>query len=375
MPRRPGWRREGRRRSFRYLDESGRRIRDPEIVERLDALAIPPAWTDVWIAPSARAKVQATGIDAAGRKQYRYHDAFRARQEEAKYEKLIRFAERLPDFRAAIDEHMSLDPLDELRVCAVAARVINLAWFRIGNERHTRRSHTYGVMTLRKSHVTVSGNRIRFRFPTKGRARVRTALVDEELADSLRALVRTPGPRLFRYESEGELRNLNDRRLNEYVKEFMGEEFSCKDFRTWGGTLTAAIALAERGPAVGDGGEADSRGGDAPGRRAAGEHAGGCARLLRVARGRRAVSRRPNDRRFSPGQFTGRLGAEYRPRSGGARDAFAAPILADTHQPQGRVELPRRFRVRRRNSWPGRRCSFATTAALKWTRARVQFCG
>src|SRR5262249_48885024 len=249
MPRRPGWTREGRRRPFRYLDESGRRIRDPEIVDRLDALAIPPAWTDVWIAPGPRAKVQATGIDAAGRKQYRYHDAFRARQEEAKYEKLIRFAERLPDFRQAIDEHMSRDPLDGLHVCAVAARLINVAWFRVGNERHTKRSRTYGVTTLRKSHVTVRGNRIRFRFVTKGKARVRTALVDEELADAVRALLQTPGPRLFRYESEGELRNLNDRRLNEYLKEFMGEEFSCKDFRTWGGTLTAAVALAERGPA------------------------------------------------------------------------------------------------------------------------------
>jgi DNA topoisomerase-1 len=249
MPRRPGWTREGRRRPFRYLDEQGRRIRDPEIVERLDALAIPPAWRNVWIAPGARAKVQATGIDAAGRKQYRYHDAFRARQEEAKYEKLIRFAEGLSEFRATIDEHMSREPLDELHVCAVAARLINVAWFRVGNERHMKRSRTYGVTTLRKSHVKIRGNRIHFRFMAKGKACVRTALVDEELAESLRALLRTPGPRLFRYESEGELRNLNDRRLNEYLKEFMGEEFSCKDFRTWGGTLTAAIALAERGPA------------------------------------------------------------------------------------------------------------------------------
>jgi DNA topoisomerase-1 len=248
MPRRPGWTREGRRRPFRYLDEQGRRIRDPEIVERLDALAIPPAWRNVWIAPGARAKVQATGIDAAGHKQYRYHDAFRARQEEAKYEKLIRFAEGLSEFRATIDEHMSREPLDELHVCAVAARLINVAWFRVGNERHMKRSRTYGVTTLRKSHVKIRGNRIHFRFMAKGKACVRTALVDEELAESLRALLRTPGPRLFRYESEGELRNLNDRRLNEYLKEFMGEEFSCKDFRTWGGTLTAAIALAERGP-------------------------------------------------------------------------------------------------------------------------------
>ena len=124
-----------------------------EVIERLDALAIPPAWKEVWISASARSKLQATGVDAAGRKQYRYHEAFRAKQEEAKYEKLIRFAERLPDLRLALGEHMTRDPLDELRVCAVAVRLINLAWFRVGSDRHTKRSRTFGVTTLRKSHV------------------------------------------------------------------------------------------------------------------------------------------------------------------------------------------------------------------------------
>ena len=249
MPRRPGWTREGKRRPFRYFDTAGRRIRDPETIERLDALAIPPAWKDVWIAPGPRAKLQATGIDAAGRKQYRYHDAFRAKQEEAKYEKLISFAERLPDLRLAMGEHMTHDPLDELRVCAMAIRLINLAWFRIGSEKHTKRSRTYGVTTLRKSHVRVRGTRVRFRFAAKGRVKVRSAFVDAELAESIRAALTTPGPRLFRYQSaeDGTLCDLSAWRLNEYVKEFMGEDFSCKDFRTWGGTLTAAIALAEKG--------------------------------------------------------------------------------------------------------------------------------
>jgi len=202
---------------------------------------------------SPRSKLQATGVDAAGRKQYRYHDAFRAKQEEAKYEKLIRFAERLPDLRLALGEHMTRDPLDELRVCAVAVRLINLAWFRVGSDRHTKRSRTFGVTTLRKSHVSVRGTRVRFTFKAKGRVQVRTALVDVELAEAIRELLKAPGSRLFRYEDEGVLRNLTDRRLNEYVKEFMGEDFSCKDFRTWGGTLTAAIELAERGPVEGVG--------------------------------------------------------------------------------------------------------------------------
>jgi DNA topoisomerase-1 len=250
MTRRPGWTREGRRRPFRYLDSSGRRIRDRETIERLDALAIPPAWKDVWISPSPRAKLQATGTDAAGRKQYLYHATFRAKQEEAKYDKLIRFAERLPDLRLAMGEHMMRDPLDELHVCAVAVRLINLAWFRIGTEKHSKRSRTYGVTTLRKSHVSVRGSRVSFRFAAKGRIKVRSALVDAELAESVRVLLKTPGPRLFRYRPDdgGGFCDLTSHRLNDYVKEHMGDDFSCKDFRTWGGTLSAAIALAEHEP-------------------------------------------------------------------------------------------------------------------------------
>jgi DNA topoisomerase I len=245
------WTRKGTRRPFRYFDAKGRRIRDPEILERLDALAIPPAWKDVRIAPGPRAKLQAVGIDSAGRKQYRYHPEFRARQEAAKYEELIRFAEKLPDLRLAMGEHLTRDPLDPLRVCAVAIRLINLAWFRVGSDRHTNRPRTYGVTTLNKSHVKVRADRVTFRFHAKGRVQVRTAVIDTELADSIRALLAAPGRRLFRYEVDGELWNLSSRKLNEYVQEFMGEDFSCKDFRTWGGTLTAAIAFAERGPVEG----------------------------------------------------------------------------------------------------------------------------
>jgi DNA topoisomerase-1 len=242
------WTRAGTRRPFRYFDANGRRIRDPATIERLESLAIPPAWKDVKVSPAPRAKLQATGVDSAGRRQYLYHPDFRARQEAAKFQELIRFAEKLPDLRLAMGEHLTRDPLDPLYVCAVAIRLINLTWFRVGSDRHTKRSHTYGVTTLRKSHVRVRGTRVTFRFRTKGKAQVRTALVDSELAVAVRTLLDTPGSRLFRWESDGELCNLTGRRLNDYVQEYMGEEFSCKDFRTWGGTLIAAIALAERGP-------------------------------------------------------------------------------------------------------------------------------
>jgi DNA topoisomerase-1 len=248
MPSRLTWTRKGTRRPFRYFDAQGNRIRDPVVIARLDSLAIPPAWKDVWIAPTARAKLQAVGIDSAGRRQYRYHADFRAQQEAAKYDELIRFAEKLPDLRLAMGEHLTRDPLDPLHVCAVAIRLINLAWFRVGSDRHTKRSRTYGVTTLNKSHVKVRGTRVTFRFRAKGKVQVRTAVIDVELADSIRALLATPGRRLFRYEVEGGLGNLTNRRLNEYVREYMGGDYSCKDFRTWGGTLTAAIAFAERGP-------------------------------------------------------------------------------------------------------------------------------
>jgi len=250
MPRKGGWRREGKRGRFRYYDARGNRIADEEKLARIDSLVIPPAWREVWISPSTTAKLQATGVDKAGRVQYLYHAAFRAQQEEAKFAKLIRFAERLPDLRAAMSEHMDHDRLDRERVSAVAVRLINRAWFRVGSERYAKRSKTYGITTLTKQHVAVRGNRVGFHFRTKHGVVVRTALVDAELAEAMKELLDLPGgPQLFRYEWHHDLYSLTGRRLNDYVRKYLGEEFTAKDFRTWGGTLTAAIALAERRPA------------------------------------------------------------------------------------------------------------------------------
>jgi DNA topoisomerase-1 len=250
MARKGGWRRVGSRGRFRYQDAGGNRITDGEKLERISSLVIPPAWTDVWISPSPNAKLQATGVDAAGRRQYLYHPDFRAQQEQAKFNRLIQFAERLPELRAAMAEHMDNDSLDRLRVSAVATRLINHGWFRVGSERYARDSNTYGITTLHKRHVRVHGHRIAFDFRTKHRAVVRTTLVDEELAEAVQELLALPGgPRLFRYEWEEGLSNLTGARLNDYVREYLGDVFTAKDFRTWGGTLVAAIALAERGPA------------------------------------------------------------------------------------------------------------------------------
>jgi DNA topoisomerase I len=236
------------RRQFRYLDSRGNRIGDPAKLARIESLVIPPAWKDVWISPRASAKLQATGVDSAGRRQYLYHPEYRAQQEQAKYDRLIRFAESLPDLRAAMAEHMEHDPRDRERVSAVAVRVINLGWFRVGSERYVRESRTYGITTLNKSHVSVRGSRIVFRFRGKHRALVRTQIVDTELAAAIKDLLALPGGRrLFRYEWEGDIYNLTSKRLNDYIRIYMGEEFTAKDFRTWGGTLLAAVDFAQRG--------------------------------------------------------------------------------------------------------------------------------
>ncbi len=248
MAREGGWRRSGSKRRFRYVDSRGKSITDETKLERIEALVIPPAWKDVWISPHAGSKLQATGVDAAGRRQYLYHPEYRAQQEQAKYDKLIRFAEALPELRAAMAEHMEGDTYDRLRVSAVAVRLLNQTWFRPGSERYVRESRTYGVTTLTRRHVSVRGNKIAFTFRGKHKVLVRTTLVDSELAEAVRDLLRLPGGRrVFRYDEDGTISNLNSRRLNEYIREYLGEEFSAKDFRTWGGTLLAGIAFAERG--------------------------------------------------------------------------------------------------------------------------------
>ena len=242
------WTRKGRKGGFRYLDQNGKRITDAAKVERIEKLAIPPAWRDVEISPSARAKVQATGYDKAGRKQYLYHPDFRAAQEQAKYDKLIRFAEKLPELRAVLAADLDREGLERERVTAIALRLINLGWFRVGNERYARESRTYGITTLTRRHVTVRGNRVTLAFRGKHKVQVRTTLVDDELAGAMRELLAAhKGGRVFRFRAaDGPLVNLTSRHLNEYVKEHMGPDFSAKDFRTWGGTLLAAIGFAER---------------------------------------------------------------------------------------------------------------------------------
>src|ERR687887_1300276 len=194
VARKGGWRRRGSKsRGFRYYDGKGREITDADKLERIDKLRIPPAWRDVWISARPAAKLQAVGLDRAGRRQYLYHPEYRAQQEQAKYDRLIRFAEQLPDLRAAMAWHIEQEAFSFEWTAAVAVRLINLGWFRVGEERYAKRFRTFGITTLRKGHVRVRGSRIAFRFRGKHRVRVRTALVDAELADATRALLGLKG--------------------------------------------------------------------------------------------------------------------------------------------------------------------------------------
>jgi DNA topoisomerase-1 len=332
VARRGGWRRAGSRRHFRYLDSRGNRIADEARIARIEALRIPPAWQDVWISPNPRAKLQATGVDAAGRRQYLYHPEFRAAQEQAKYDKLVRFAERLPDLRLAMGEHMTHEPLDLERVCAVAIRLVNLAWFRVGSDRYARTSRTFGVTTLTRRHVKVRGTRVSFTFRAKHRTMIRRTVVDVELAEALKALLAADGARVFRYERDGRLVDLTGAQLNDYVREHMGDEFTVKDFRTWGGTLLAAVALAEHGVA---GSEAEAKRVLAGVMRRVGEQLGNTAAVARSSYVSPAVVEQYLD---------GRTIDDFRPRH--LRVVKARDIGLDPEE-QALVGLLRSWRIRR----------------------------
>jgi DNA topoisomerase I len=333
MARRGGWRRLGSKRRFRYEDSRGRPITDEAALARIDLLRIPPAWKDVWISPRASAKLQATGVDTAGRLQYLYHAEFRARQEQAKFDKLVRFAEKLPALRAAMAEHIEQERLSFEWTAAIAVRLINDGWFRVGDERYARHYRTFGITTLRKSHVRVRGSRVSFRFRAKHRVMCRTVLVDEELASAMKELLVMPGGRrLFRYRHNGELVNLGARRLNDYIREHTGEDFTAKDFRTWGGTLLAAVALAERGPVET---AAEQKRVVAAVMRSVGERLGNTPAVTRASYVSPAVVEQYLD---------GRTIADFRPRH--LRVVGARDLELDAEE-QALVSLLRSWRIRR----------------------------
>ncbi|MBL5973090.1 MAG: DNA topoisomerase IB [Candidatus Leucobacter sulfamidivorax] len=228
---------------------NGRRIARRAEIARLDALAIPPAWTEVEIARSPRAKVLARGVDAAGRVQTIYHPAFRRRQDRRKFDRLERFARALPRLRARVDRDLRRRSLSRERVTACAVRLIDQQLFRVGSPEYAERYRSFGVTTLREEHVSVSTSSVTFDFAGKSGRRQRRRVSDARVARLVVRLSELPGPEVFRFFDEDEVvHRLRSRHVNAYVKRHMGEEFTAKDFRTWGGTVAVAAALLELAP-------------------------------------------------------------------------------------------------------------------------------
>ena len=244
------WRRCGSKaRGFWYEDPKGRRITDEAQLERIRSLVLPPAWKHVRISPSARNPLQAVGIDKIGRLQYKYHTSFAARQQEKKFKKIERFGEHLPSLRRLTNEHIALEGFPRERVLAIVIHLINDLYLRVGSEDSVKRYRTYGATTLRNRHLEIKqGGQLVFSFVGKHHIRHRRIIVDEELAAVLRDLKALGGPKLFEYIGEdGRIHPITPRDVNEYIKIATSDEHSAKDFRTWGGTLMAAMELAEKG--------------------------------------------------------------------------------------------------------------------------------
>lgn len=246
----PGITRVRSGRGFRYKDASGRPITDPEEKERLRRLVIPPAWEDVWICPWPNGHLQAVGTDAAGRRQYLYHPQFRERQEAAKHDHVLEVARALPAVRAHVTEDLGRRGLCRDRVLACAARLLDLGFFRIGNESYRRDHGTYGLTTLLKEHASCRAGEVTLTYPAKYSKTQTRALVDPPACKVLRALLRRGdgGERLFVYRQGGAWHELNAAELNDYLRERAGEDITAKDFRTWHGTVLAAVALAVSAP-------------------------------------------------------------------------------------------------------------------------------
>jgi DNA topoisomerase I len=241
---------------YRYpgTDET---VREERVLRRIENLKVPPAWEDARIARSPSAKVQAIGYDSAGRLQYLYHPKYRERKEHEKFESILRFSDVLPEMRRITSNHLRHKHLDREKVLATMTRLMNAAYFRVGDERYARKNRTYGIATLRRKHLTIEGDTLIFDYTGKWGQQQRKAITDARLRRVVEECAALPGYEVFNYLDEsGEVKDVKARDLNAYVKEVMGEEFTPKDFRTWAGTLFAAVKLAELG-ATEDTGQAE----------------------------------------------------------------------------------------------------------------------
>jgi DNA topoisomerase I len=249
----PGILRRGRGRGFEYLDENGERIDDEEVLERIRELVIPPAWKDVWICPYPFGHIQAVGTDAAGRRQYLYHAQWRARRDQEKFDEMLRFARALPVIRRTAAKHLTQRGLTRERVLACSVRLLDRGFFRVGTEDYAEQNKTYGVATMQKRHVTLGPNGLLvFDYVAKsGKQRVQS-VVDPPVYDVVEKLKKRRGGReLLAFKDGRSWVDVRSDHINEYIKAVAGEDFSAKDFRTWHGTVLAAVGLAVSGGAAG----------------------------------------------------------------------------------------------------------------------------
>ena len=232
--------------SFSYYDPSGRLVRDPSELKRIRSLAIPPAWERVWICPRANGHLQATGIDAKGRKQYKYHPTWRAVRDEAKFERLLAFAEVLPRIRERVEKDLRRPDLNREKVLATVVRLLEVSLIRVGNEEYAKENQSFGLTTMRNRHVEIDGSTVRFRFRGKSGKQHTVEVSDRRVARIVQKCQDLPGQHLFEYQdSDGRIASIESEDVNEYLHGITDQPFTAKDFRTWAGTVLAAIALGK----------------------------------------------------------------------------------------------------------------------------------
>jgi DNA topoisomerase-1 len=248
--RQPGIRRRGHGKTFRYVSDDGKPIRDEATLKRIKGLVIPPAWTDVWICRDAQGHLQATGRDVKGRKQYRYHPRFREARDETKYERLFEFASALPKIRARVEQDLRTPGLSREKVLAAVVRLLEQTLIRVGNEEYSRLNQSFGLTTLRDGHARIRGAQVQFHFRGKSGKEHTVSLNDQRLAKIVKRCRDIPGEELFQYlDADGARHAIDSADVNEYLRAIAGDDFTAKDFRTFAGTVLAALALAAAGPA------------------------------------------------------------------------------------------------------------------------------
>ena len=243
---RPGIRRKKVGTGFSYARADGSKLIEKDVLRRIKTLAIPPAWTEVWICPFTDGHIQATGRDAKGRKQYRYHPRFREVRESTKYEHVVAFADALPAIREKVQEHMALRGLPREKVLATVVHLLETTLIRVGNDDYAKQNNSYGLTTLKNRHVSVNGNEVRFRFTGKSGKQWSLRVRDRRIAKIIKACQDLPGQELLQYVDEaGSCQDVTSSDVNDYLKEITGKDITAKDFRTWAGTVLAAMALNE----------------------------------------------------------------------------------------------------------------------------------